>query len=53
MGAMTAYARMVDDNHVTVVGEVPRATVEMIANQLRYAPETVAAPAATGATTIK
>ncbi|MGH8560951.1 MAG: MucB/RseB C-terminal domain-containing protein, partial [Nevskiales bacterium] len=43
-GAMTAYARMVDDFHVTVVGEVPQATVELIANQLRYQPQTVAAP---------
>lgn len=46
MGAVTAYARMVEDFHVTVVGEVPQATVELIASQLRYEPKTVAAPAA-------
>lgn len=39
MGAMTAYARVIDDFHVTVVGEVPRATVEKIASQLRYQPQ--------------
>lgn len=49
MGAVTAYARMVDDFHVTVVGEVPQATVELIASQLRYEPQTVAAPAALAA----
>jgi sigma-E factor negative regulatory protein RseB len=38
MGAMTAYARTLDNFHVTVVGEVPTATVEMIAEQLRYDP---------------
>lgn len=55
MGAMTAYARMVDDFHVTVVGEVPQATVEMIANQLRYSPQTAATPvpAASDAATVK
>jgi sigma-E factor negative regulatory protein RseB len=44
MGAVTAYARKVDDFHVTVVGEVPQATVELIASQLRYEPQTVATP---------
>lgn len=39
MGAMTAYARVIDNFHVTVVGEVPRATVEKIASQLRYQPQ--------------
>ncbi|HXG28867.1 MAG TPA: MucB/RseB C-terminal domain-containing protein [Nevskiales bacterium] len=37
-GAVSAYAHRVDDFHVTVVGEVPPATVEMIANELRYMP---------------
>jgi sigma-E factor negative regulatory protein RseB len=45
-GAVTAYARMIDDFHVTVVGEVPQATVELIANQLRYEPRAGAAAAA-------
>ncbi len=45
-GAVTAYARMVDDFHVTVVGEVPQATVELIANQLRYEPRDGAGAAA-------
>lgn len=35
-GAVTVFARMVDDFHVTVVGEVPQATVEQIAGQLHY-----------------
>ena len=43
-GAMTAYARSVDDFHVTVMGEVPQATVELIADQLRYQQPTIAAP---------
>jgi sigma-E factor negative regulatory protein RseB len=50
MGAVTVYARMVDDHHVTVVGEVPRVTVEHIGGQLRYsqqAPATVSAPVPT------
>lgn len=38
MGAMTAYAKTLDNFHVTLVGEVPRATVEMIAEQLHYEP---------------
>jgi sigma-E factor negative regulatory protein RseB len=42
-GAVSAYALRVDDFHVTVVGEVPPATVEMIANELRYAPAGAAA----------
>ena len=45
MGAVTVYARMVDDFHVTVVGEVPEATVEQIAGQLKLSPETSQAPA--------
>lgn len=43
-GAMTAYARMVDEFHVTVVGEVPQATVELIARQLRYQPSGPSGP---------
>jgi sigma-E factor negative regulatory protein RseB len=38
-GAVTVYAQMVDDFHVTVVGEVPQATVEQIAGQLRHEPQ--------------
>lgn len=34
MGAMHAYGRMVGDYHVTVVGEVPQATVRMIGDGL-------------------
>jgi sigma-E factor negative regulatory protein RseB len=52
MGAITAFARTVDDFHVTVMGEVPQATVELVANQLRYeAPEAAvqATPAAAAA----
>ncbi len=39
MGAVNAYGRTVAGHQVTVVGEVPRATVEMIAQSLRYTPE--------------
>lgn len=34
-GALNAYGTMVDDYYVTVVGEVPRRTVEMIGNSVR------------------
>lgn len=46
MGAITAYARTVDDFHVTVVGEVPQSTVEMLGNQLRYETPVQAGPTA-------
>lgn len=39
MGAVNAYGLLVAGHQVTVVGEVPRATVEMIAQSLRYSPE--------------
>ena len=39
MGAVNAYGRSVAGHQVTVVGEVPRATVEMIAQSLRYTPK--------------
>jgi sigma-E factor negative regulatory protein RseB len=54
MGAMTVYGRMVNEFHVTVVGEVPQATVELVAHQLRYEPQTtVAAPSLTAPATDK
>jgi negative regulator of sigma E activity len=37
MGAMNAYGLMVDGYHVMVVGEVPPATVRMIAHSLERA----------------
>lgn len=43
-GAVTAFGRSVDDFHVTVVGEVPQATVELIANRLRYQPALMTGP---------
>jgi sigma-E factor negative regulatory protein RseB len=36
MGAVNAYGKMIGNYHVTVVGEVPRATVERIGDGLRY-----------------
>lgn len=39
MGAVNAYGVLVAGHHATVVGEVPRATVEMIARSLRYMPK--------------
>lgn len=36
MGAVNAYGRDVGDYHVTVVGEVPYATVKMIADSVEY-----------------
>jgi sigma-E factor negative regulatory protein RseB len=38
MGAMNVHAREVDGHHVTVVGEVPQATVELIGSGLRFDP---------------
>ncbi len=34
MGAMNAFAAVVDGYQVTVVGEVPPATVQMVANSV-------------------
>jgi len=39
MGAMNAYRVMLDGSQVTVVGEVPAATVEMIANSVERSAE--------------
>lgn len=36
MGAVNAYGRVIDEYHVTAVGEVPAGTVEMIASSLRH-----------------
>ena len=36
MGAVNAYGRAVGDYHVTVVGEVPHATVKMIGNSVEH-----------------
>jgi sigma-E factor negative regulatory protein RseB len=36
MGAVNAFGRLVNDHHVTAVGEVPRATVQMITRSVRY-----------------
>ena len=36
MGAVNAYGRAVGDYHVTVVGEVPHATVKMIADSVEH-----------------
>jgi sigma-E factor negative regulatory protein RseB len=54
MGAMHAYGRIVGRFHVTVVGEVPKATVRMIGDGMDPEPDasdvpTVAAPVATEA----
>jgi sigma-E factor negative regulatory protein RseB len=34
MGAMNAFAAVVDDYQVTVIGEVPAATVQMVASSV-------------------
>lgn len=36
LGAVNAYGRMIDGYQVTVVGEVPEATVRAVSNALRY-----------------
>lgn len=36
MGAVNAYGRAIGEYHVTVVGEVPYATVKMIGNSVEY-----------------
>ena len=38
MGAVNAFGRQVGDYHLTVVGEVPAATVQMIAESMRPVP---------------
>ena len=38
MGAVNAFGRMLGTHHLTVVGEVPQATVEMIGGAVRAAP---------------
>lgn len=38
MGAVNAFGRQVGDHHLTVVGEVPTATVRMIAESMRLLP---------------
>ena len=37
VGAVSTYARLIGQHHVTVVGEVPPETVRMIADSLAYA----------------
>ena len=39
MGAVNAFGRQVADHHLTVVGEVPAATVELIAESMRLVPQ--------------
>jgi sigma-E factor negative regulatory protein RseB len=36
MGAVHAYGREIGDYHVTVVGEVPHATVKLIADSVEH-----------------
>jgi len=38
-GAMNIYGSVRDDHQVTVVGEVPMSTVELIAQSIRYSPD--------------
>lgn len=38
MGAVSAYGRSIEDYHVTVVGEVPLASVKLIAESVKYRP---------------
>lgn len=45
-GAVNIFGSVLDDYKVTVVGEVPMPTVEMIAQSIHYAPETGAGSAA-------
>ncbi len=42
LGGVNAYGRMVDDHHVTVVGEVPQATVRFFGDNLRFTSPTSA-----------
>ena len=39
MGAVNIFGSVHEDHQVTVVGEVPMPTVEMIAQSIRYSPE--------------
>lgn len=36
MGAVNAFGRIIDDHHVTAVGEVPQATVKMIGESVEF-----------------
>ena len=36
MGAVNAFGRIIDDHHVTAVGEVPQATVKMIGESVQF-----------------
>ena len=36
LGGVNAYGRMIEDHHVTVVGEVPQATVRFFGDNLRF-----------------
>jgi sigma-E factor negative regulatory protein RseB len=36
MGAVNAYGRLLQDHHITAVGEVPRITVQMITESVEY-----------------
>jgi len=36
LGAVTAYGSMIDDHQVTVVGEVPLETLQLMSNSIRY-----------------
>lgn len=36
VGAMNVYGAVIDEHQVTVVGEVPRATVKMVADSIQY-----------------
>jgi sigma-E factor negative regulatory protein RseB len=36
MGAVNAYGRLLENHYITAVGEVPRATVQMITESVRY-----------------
>ena len=36
MGAVNAYGKVLGDYHVTVVGEVPQASVKLIGESVKY-----------------
>lgn len=44
MGAVNVYGTMIGGHQITVVGEVPRAAVEMIAESVRYTPPATTDP---------
>lgn len=44
MGAVNVYGTMVGGHQITVVGEVPRAAVEMIGESVRYTPASTTEP---------